>query len=331
MLKYLFLLLPLWSFGQITSYNSSQTGIGNAEVYIPSDKKTHAVIFFTGRGEHGTDKNKIYVNGPMKFIKDGWRPDFIVIGCQSPIENPSLSVITKFITWAVNNLPISGISITGLSYGADNVYLYMEAAKGVQPYAAVPMSYSETAAPSLWYSSTKTWGFCGTGDSFYAKMKAFFDKLASLKYPSKFTPYSGGHSGWNTFYDPKWKDAIGQSIYDYMIPPADSFKVDAGPDETIYFPVDTDTLDLAQPIPSGALLSWSIVSGPGIITGNRINGLHKAATTVRATVVYNGKTYTDDKTIIAVYDPKMIYTVFQLGSLTIGICNDGTVVTLPVK
>lgn len=267
MIKYIFLLLfPVAAFGQITSYTAAQTGRGNAEVYMPAGA-THALIFIPGDGEYGSDKEKLYTHGPLRFIREGWRPDFAVIGIQPPTNTTSsvyrLNTVDIFLNWIFKTFPVQTFSATGLSYGAEHWYLYMERATGRQPYAFIPMSYTESATPSTWYKSTKTWGVVGTQDFSYASMRSFIAKIPG----AKLTTYTGGHSGWNTFYDPKWKDG-GISIYDFATPVVETVVVDAGPDQVVYFPQDTAVLSLAGPIPSGASLTWSVVSISGTLNGN---------------------------------------------------------------
>lgn len=333
MLKHLaLLLLPINLFAQITSYNAAQTGVGNAEVYMPAGGSTHAILFFTGRGEWGADKSKIYVNGPMPFIASGkFIPRVIVIGCQSPIESPSASVAQRFVAWAINQFNLQSVSITGLSYGAQNVFEYMRTTTGMQPYAIVPMSYSESDPPSAWYRSTKVRGFCGKSDSFFAKMKSFFDKLIAAGYSATFTAYTGGHSGWQSFYDPNYKGVDGKTIYDFMTPPVTSdLIVDAGPDQDLYFPSDTVALTLASPLPVGASLTWSIVS-VGMDLDNNVLKPYKTKITVRATVTYNGKTYVDDKIITPIIDKSRLFTTFGVGETSMGVFLDGLIKALPTK
>lgn len=219
----------------ITSYNKTQTGIGNAEVYIPDNLKGPfpAVIFFPGAGERGTNKEALYTNGPMNFIRGGWKPNFIVAAFQPERTTPYGPDTQKFLTWALKALPISSFSLTGLSYGAGNIFEYInktEAGLYLKPYAIVPMSITTNASCGDFYAGTdnlcgndvrykefKTWGMAGTQDSHYQKMKRFIQRLIEAKYPAKWSEYTGGHCCWNTYYDPKWKDKDGLSIYDFMV------------------------------------------------------------------------------------------------------------------
>lgn len=307
------MLLPLWSSAQITSYTAAQTGRGNAEVYWPSGA-THVLVFIPGDGEYGTDKNKLYTWGPLSFIRNGWRPDFAVIGIQPPTNTTSsvyrLNTVDIFLNWIFKTFPAQTFSATGLSYGAEHWYLYMERATGRQPYAFIPMSYTESAAPSAWYKITKTWGFVGTQDFPYASMKTFIGKIPG----AKLTTYNGGHSGWNTFYDPKWSES-GQSIYQFATPVKEVIRVDAGADTTIYFPSDS----IALPEIKGAV--WSVIGGPGKIENGWLKGVYKATTTIRATV--NGAS--DDRNITAIFDPKRLFTVFGVGESSMGVFLDGQV------
>lgn len=82
----LFLFLNISSNGEIIHTVASGPGYSyNLEIYIPNNTTgaLPAVIFIPGNGEVGTDRNKLYTNGPLKYIRDNaWSPNFIVIGAQ---------------------------------------------------------------------------------------------------------------------------------------------------------------------------------------------------------------------------------------------------------
>lgn len=114
MLKYLFLLLPLWGSAQglegdpanpgitfirpvakadqyikyditlpeiaipITSYTAAQTGAGHAEIYWP-EGATHAVVFIPGKGERSSPDQLYTYNSPINWIRNGERPKYAVI------------------------------------------------------------------------------------------------------------------------------------------------------------------------------------------------------------------------------------------------------------
>jgi len=223
----------------------SGVGIFNIAYYIPdgtpSSSKLPVFVFIPGSGETGTDVTKLYINGPLKFIQSGsWKPPFVVIGAQTPYSwgmgwqtDPIfMRAVMKEVVSGGYPIDPSQIVLTGLSYGASHVMNYMQFEKSaafIKPLAAIPMSIScygsggsyptdYLAGNDSRFADTSLWGFCGTLDSFYPAMSRFFTVLLKgAGYYFSFTPYSGGHGGWNTFYDPSYKNAVGQSIYDWAL------------------------------------------------------------------------------------------------------------------
>lgn len=220
-------------------------GVGNFNVAYwlpdnPSSSNLPVFLFIPGSGESGSDVSRLYVNGPLKFIQSGsWKPPFVVIGAQTPYSwGPNwqsdpifMRAVLKEVTSGFYPIDPSKVVLTGLSYGAGHIMNYMQFEKEAQfvyPLAAIPMSiacYGEggsspndyLAANDSRFSKIPMWGFCGTSDSFYSSMGHFFSLLNIAKYPSGFTSYSGGHGGWNTFYDPNYKNSVGQNIYDWAL------------------------------------------------------------------------------------------------------------------
>ncbi len=225
----------------------------NLEVYIPDNTTglLPAVIFIPGNGEVGTDRNKLYVHGPLKFIRDnGWKPNFIVVGAQPAGPWPNQIVVERFLLELFTN-PIYRINqnkwyLTGLSGGADGIFLYIKNqpnATFIAPKAIVPFSYTKDAAcgnfydgsdylcgTDLRYINIPTWGLAGWYDSHHDKMKRFVQLLIQAGYPARWTSYKlpmnstnqpfSGHCCWNTYYSPDYKEninGINMNIYEWML------------------------------------------------------------------------------------------------------------------
>jgi len=206
----------------------------NVIMYRPDNAtgKLPAFIFFPGSGESGTDASKLYVNGPLYFIKNaGWKPNFIVVGVQTYVNYPGDPV------WVQNALdslhePIYNIDwnhwyMTGLSYGAATIMGYMLNSPDstfMKPAAAIPMSISinpqcgqTLCGTDLRFMNIGMWGFCGDADAFYSSMSQYFNLLITSGYPAQFTTLAGeGHCCWNGQYDPNYK-YNGTNIYNWAL------------------------------------------------------------------------------------------------------------------
>lgn len=210
----------------------------NLEIYIPdgATKKLPCLFFIPGNGERGTDANKLYVHGPLKFIKDGWRPPFIVVGFQPSGPWGNFIDVQRGLDEILKpeyQIDRDNIFLTGLSGGAAALgeYIKMQAdERFVKIRGVIPMSITMAAQCGDFYQKTdvlcktdlrykdiSVWGISGSLDSHTEKFRRFIQLMIIAGYDAKFTEYKGGHSGWNTFYDPKYKDSEGESLYDWMM------------------------------------------------------------------------------------------------------------------
>lgn len=221
------------------------TGVGkyNFVIYTPETGSGPwpVVVQIPGDGEAGNDPNKAYTNGPFAFLKDGtWKPNMVFIFAQTPYHGGTYNnPLSKGFMRSVMQEVVSGkypidktkIYLTGLSYGADHILFYVQKeddAHFIAPAAIVPMSMSITgsagnypndsiAGNDLRFKKIPIWAFCGTEDSFYAAMKRFATVLApAAGITAKLTSAPGGHSGWNKWYTPSYKEN-GMNIEDWML------------------------------------------------------------------------------------------------------------------
>lgn len=223
MYKYILaLLFPVFAFSQTTkTIKVNVAGYGDCNVVLsypaglPSGKNP-ATVFVTGNGEVGTSVSKLYVYGPLAYKPSG----IISIGAQ-PLSGfagaPFLNAVLKELVKPEYN--ISSFNLTGLSGGAGAVISYMaQASIPVMPSSVVLFSFNFDDGPvNANYAKVATWLLCGTGDGgHYTSMLKSYNQLKAWGYNVRATWYSGGHSGWNTYYNPTWKEN-GTSIYDFMI------------------------------------------------------------------------------------------------------------------
>lgn len=322
MLKYLFLLLPLWSTGQITSYSSAQTGVGNAEVYWP-EGATHVVIFVPGAGERGTNKELLYNNGsPIYQVRQGWRPSFGVIAIQ-PGAYSSKSYLTtiKFLNWIYKTFPAKTFSATGLSYGAAEWYDYIKLATTAEyraPYSAVLLSITSESqcidktklcGTDTRFKDIKLWAMDGRNDSHHDKMYRYTKAMIDAGYPAKWESIPNtGHCCWNVQYGR-------QDVKDWLSGPAETappIMISAGPDITFTFPVDSTPIRVTG-VPEGANVYAKKDSGAGVLEGMILKNLYKGTAKVTVYVEYQGRTYTDQLYVTALYDPYATLTVLDIG------------------
>lgn len=179
--------------------------------------KLPVLIMLPGKGEVGLTASKLLLYGPSKFINEGWSPqDMIIISVQPIAEwaNPIyVDGIVNNVIARYKNVSDGRLMMTGLSAGgyAINNYIGYRKEFSDKVTAVVTMS---TPEPEKYFRAENftqpAWGFCGTADSWFEKMKSLYTVTRK-----KFTAYPSGHSGWNKFYDPSYKED-GQSIYDFL-------------------------------------------------------------------------------------------------------------------
>lgn len=325
MLKYLFLLLPLWSAGQITSYTAAQTGVGNAEVYWP-EGVTHVVVFIPGKGEMGTNKESLYkYNSPISQVRNGARPSYGVIAIQPTAYNSStyLTVI-KFLNWIYRTFPAKTFSGTGLSYGAASWYDYVKKASDadyIAPYSLVLMSitseaqcsnYTQLCGTDLRFKDIRLWAMDGTNDSHFAKQKRYTQLMIAAGYPAKWEDIANrAHCCWDVQYGRK-------EVMDWLSGPTETsppITISAGPDITFTFPVDSTPIRVTG-VPEGANVYAKKDSGAGVLEGMILKNLYKGTAKITVYVEYQGRTYTDQIYVTALYDPYATLTVLDIGDAT---------------
>lgn len=186
----------------------------------PGTGKFPVVIYFHGAGEVGSDSvsAKSLLNiGPLNFIKAGWRPNLIIFAIQVNYWSPSPDMCNYILQNDPDIFPYwdrVNVLWTGISAGGQRV---LEAITLKYPGAFVPMSPAALDFSRFDFSVPyKVWDFHASNDNVcpYKYSVDFIDMLNKM-FPGsgKLTTYTDGHSGWNQFYDPTYKNPI--SIYDF--------------------------------------------------------------------------------------------------------------------
>lgn len=315
----------------------------NAYVHLPSDyanspsKKYPLILFLPGIGEVGTDPSKLMVNGPAIFIAQGdsmvynvngeiIRP--IVISIQPASAWPTPSVLNQKIDsierrWRIDT---SCLNVTGLSMGGWAWQNYSDGYEPVFTNRVTSMVVMSAPEPDNSISNMKMyalaggkwWGF--EGDNDYRKMDLVRDAMNKyVPSSARYYKYIGGHCCWNTWYNPSWHDADGESIYTWMLKQKKggekinvSPKANAGADKSITLPINSLSLSGSGQDADGTITgySWAKVSGPNagkIATPNNaltnINDLIGGIYKYELTVTDDNGAKAKDTVQVTVYNP----------------------------
>jgi hypothetical protein len=276
-------------------------GTCNMVTYTPAGatSKLPVLVFTPGNGEVGTNPDDLYYHGPLKFIKTGWRPNFIIVGIQPRFgcDSRSKTFCHAMLTEIRKNplVDTNQVYLTGLSGGAYTTLHYLRdhpSPYKVKAILVFSINMSKICATTLCggdirFKTIPAWGMCGDADDlgFTASMQAYFKNLTSNGCPARFNLYSGGHGGWDTFYNPTWTTG-GLSVYDWLLKQGQSATVAAA---ATYKHIPVNLTDLAH-----SYSGWNSMTGLSDTSLKYTNG---TASTVKATLSSsvatkdNGSTY----------------------------------------
>lgn len=270
----------------------------NAYVHLPDDydqnpsKSYPVIVFVPGIGEVGTNASAVIKNGPNHFVEMGNPMVFnvggqtikpIVISIQPVSAWPSPDVLNRkldsiVLRWRVD---VNRIHVTGLSMGGWSWENYVDGYNSKYTGRIASMVAMSAPPPDNTIDNMKLfalaggrwWGFEGTQD--YRSMDKIRDVMnGAVPGSARYYQYVGGHGGWNTWYNPDWKDADGESIYTWMLkqtlggkanqPPV----VSAGSNVTVTLPVNSVDLNGSASDPDGSIsgYKWTQSSGPNNAT-----------------------------------------------------------------
>lgn len=312
---------------KIASWTANYWGV----LYIPDNitGKVPLVVFNHGAGETGSTEaatSKLYSNGPLNFIKSGWKPAFMVLALQNPSWSPtatSIDYVLKNDPDILKNWDGKNCLVTGLSAGGESTVLFMDQFDN-PTFAYVPMSPAGDATLKNPSRPHRTWFFSGDVDYHFTDTAK---SLAALT-KGKLTIFKGGHCCWNTFYNPNYKED-GKNIYEWafssVTPPNKLPVAMAGGDQSIKLPISEVILSGGGTDEDGTIVSaqWVQIAGPsqsnilsptGFTT--QVTGLQEGEYVLRITVKDNqGLSASDDVTItvsksdvIIIGKPKLIIT-----------------------
>jgi len=214
---------PLYCHAQTSKkFKSTSWGQTNWGYYYRPDApgKYPVVVFFHGSGEVGSDSlaaRSLLNLGPLAFIKSGWRPNLVIFAIQVSYWSPAPDLCKYILENDPDIQPYwdeINVLWTGLSAGGQRV---LEAMALKYPGSFVPMSPAGIDFSKIDLSRPyRIWDFHGTKDNICPyKYSQDLINLLNSTFPgsAKLTSYPDGHSGWQTFYDPAYKNPI--SIYEF--------------------------------------------------------------------------------------------------------------------
>lgn len=294
---------------KVASYESNLWG----KLYIPEGMqgKVPMVVFCHGLGETGSTQastSKLEIYGPLFFIKNGWKPTFMVLALQSPswsVPPAAIDYVLKNDSDILSNWNAKDCLITGLSAGGENAVIYMDVYNNPS-FTYAPMSPAGDAKlknPSIPH---KTWFFAGnqSGDAHFADTAKALAAMTNGKY----SEFDGGHCCWNQVYDPNGKyDIYGWGLSDNTLPANKPPISMAGEDQNIKLPLDKVILQGKGTDPDGTIATYkwresqrnsdtpqSIIVSPSSAT-TEVRGLQEGRYIFSLDVTDNqGLTATDD-------------------------------------
>jgi hypothetical protein len=285
----------------------------NAYVHLPDDyndsvnKRYPLICFIPGTGETGTTASNLLTYGPSKFVAEGHNMQFMVNGkLEKPIVISLQPVNLWPNAWTINKkldsvmaryrCDLQRINVTGLSMGGwswvnyVNNYnpLYTKRITSIVSMSSPPPDNTVNAISLMRFYPLEggtAWFFEGNLDlRGNDKIRDTMNKYVPGS--ARYTLYPGGHSGWNTFYNPSWKEN-GESIYTWMlkqkkalisgpVPP----QAHAGTDSSFSNILTSFSLNGQANDPNGLLINynWTKVSGPTMGTISNPTGLQTSVT-----------------------------------------------------
>jgi hypothetical protein len=202
----------------------------NALVYLPNVEGNYGVsIMFQGMGEAGNaaiDKADDY--GFANFIQQGkFSPSYAVVAIQQKNTWITPAQIDGVITEILKEYPRidpKKINLTGLSAGAKVVFAYVLDQDPYRKRINNIVVFSMPIVDKKWldrYETTRDfpqWHLIGNldthtaGDFYHPELGRAQVAKQEGWLNFRYTEWTGGHSGWNTFYNPQWKDTDGVSL-----------------------------------------------------------------------------------------------------------------------
>lgn len=194
--------------------------------------KLPLIIFLHGTGQagatDGSQVTKLYQEGLPLVLKNGFIPPFPVV-IVAPQHN-SYSLDPANLAGVIKDMYLrfkidtTKIYITGLSAGGRGSYgsqFNISSAFAKKIAAIVPLSGAtqDIVKTNFSWTSAPTWAIVGNNDISYRDQNIYMvDEMNKAKPGiAKIDIRSGvGHGGWTEIYNGTWKNAAGQTIWDFL-------------------------------------------------------------------------------------------------------------------
>jgi gliding motility-associated-like protein len=257
--------------------------------YATNTNKYPVVFFLHGTGEKGNTEaelTRVTNNGPPRSIKNGWRPDFIMVSPQLKTAyggwpNTYIDNVIEHYKAINPRVDLSRIYLVGLSLGGGGVWQYSQEAQYGQKLAAiVPVcgsGNSPSKACNFGITNLPVWAHHGDADDVVnvSKSITMVDAInACVPAPSplaKLSIYPGiAHNSWdiafkidNTYHTP--------NVWQWLMQFKNGTLVaNAGADKSINLPTNSTTITGSGTVQNATISSytWSKVSGPASTLAN---------------------------------------------------------------
>lgn len=256
--------------------------------YLPPDYSTNTnkypvVFFLHGIGERGNNEAelaRVLNAGPPRMIKNGWRPNFIMVSPQLKSAyggwpNVYIDNVIEHYKSINPRIDLTRIYLIGLSLGGGGVWQYSQEANYGQKLAAiVPVcgsGNSPAKACNFGITNLPVWAHHGDADNVVSVTKSInmvnaINECNPAPNPlAKLSIYPGiNHNSWDiafkndhTYHNP--------NVWEWLMQFKNGTTVaNAGADKTIYLPTNSTTLTGSGTVENSTITSyaWSKISGP---------------------------------------------------------------------
>lgn len=182
------------------------------EGYATSKQAYPLLIFLHGAGERGNDLERVKVNGPPRYLKEGQKYPFIVVSPQCPDgEIWNVDALSGMLSdlEKKHRVDRDRIYLTGLSMGGYGTWEWA----GLEPkrFAAImPICGGGSRMWSLNLAGLPIWCAHGDADTVVpiSESRSMIERAQRAGARIRFTIYEGvGHGSWVPFYSSgEWVD-----------------------------------------------------------------------------------------------------------------------------
>ncbi len=258
--------------------------------YTTNTDKYPVVFFLHGTGEKGNNEaelTRVANAGPPKYIKDGWRPDFIMVSPQLKTAyggwpNAYIDNVIEHYKAINPRVDLSRIYLIGLSLGGGGVWQYAQEWQYGQKLAAIVPVCGSGNSPSLacnfGITNLPVWAHHGDADNTVVASKSInmvnaINACNPAPNPlAKLSLYPGvGHNSWDIAFK-RDNSTHNPNVWQWLMQFKNGTLVaNAGADRSINLPTNSVALTGTGTVQGATITSytWSKVSGPASTLANQ--------------------------------------------------------------